>query len=193
MMSRNLLIFSRTSAIVVVLALAFVVSGCGEREPPATPAQVVAPAGENPAYWKYQVKGEFDQVLSNLKTGLETAQFLITDEENLAKGLENNKHMLGGEEKWNTIGFDRATAVLFCSIVFNHEVFNIDMDWSILCPFKVVAYTMKSDPKNVTLITVRPTFLLKDDPRPQAKDVGQRIEKRIVDGIKKGVTMEITG
>ena len=93
-------------------------------------------AANNPALWKYKVKGDFSTVVENLKSGLESSQFIITDEEHLSKGLENNKAMLGGDAKWNTIGFDNVTSINFCSIVFNHEVFNIDMDMSFLCPFK---------------------------------------------------------
>lgn len=147
-------------------------------------------AATNPALWKYEVKGEFSTVVENLKHGLETAQFLITDEELLSKGLENNKHMLGGEKKWNTIGFDQVVSINFCSIVFNHEVFNIDMDMSFLCPFKVVVYTMKKDPTKVTIITVKPTYLLKRD-RPKNRKIGEKVEKRIIEAIKSGVDMKM--
>lgn len=150
----------------------------------------IAQAADNPALWKHRVQGEFDTVLANLKSGLETAQFLISGEEDLAKGLENNKHLLGGDLKWNTIGFDR-DRVHFCSIVFNHEVFNIDMDWSVLCPFKVVAYTMKEAPRTVHLVLVRPTYLLRNDRHRKARDVGQRIEDRIVNAIRSGTGLEL--
>lgn len=148
-------------------------------------------AADNPALWKTRVTGPFDQVLANLKSGLETGQFLISGEEDLAQGLANNKELLGGELKWNTIGFERATAVHFCSIMFNHEVFNIDMDWSVLCPFKVVAYTMKEAPTSVHIVLVRPTYLLKNDRHKQARDIGKRIEDRMVKAIKAGTALEI--
>ena len=142
-------------------------------------------AAENPAFWKHQVKGEFATVLANLKASLEAKQFLITGEENLAKGLENNKQVFGAE-KWNTIGFKDATSVHFCSLVFNQEVFNINMDWSILCPFKLSAYTMKNKPGVVTIITVRPTYLLGQDPHPRAKEIGRKIENRIIEALREG-------
>jgi uncharacterized protein (DUF302 family) len=145
-------------------------------------------AEENPAFWKYKVKGDFATVLSNIKTGLEADQFLITGEENLSKGLENNKQIFG-EDKWNTIGFDNVTAVHFCSMVFNQEVFNIKLDWSILCPFKVVAYTMKAVPQEVTIITVRPSHLLKQDPHKEAEKIGKRMDQRIINAIKAGVSL----
>lgn len=148
-------------------------------------------AAGDEVYWRYQIKGDFDQTLSNLRSGLEAGQFLINDEENLSKGLESNKHMLGGDAKWNTIGFERVTALHFCSITFNHQVFNIDMDWSVLCPFKVVAYTMKSDPGMVKLVMVRPTYILKGSVRKEAGEVGGNIEKRITDAIITGVNLEI--
>lgn len=151
----------------------------------------IAHAADNPALWKHRVQGEFDTVLENLKSGLETAQFLISGEEDLARGLENNKHVLGGDLKWNTIGFDRATAVHFCSIAFNHEVFNIDMDWSVLCPFKVVAYTMKEAPNTVHIVLVRPTHVLRNDRHRKARDVGKRIEDRIVNAVRAGTGLEI--
>ncbi len=146
---------------------------------------LAARAAENPAFWKHQVKGEFATVLANLKTGLEGKQFLITGEENLAKGLENNKQIFGAD-KWNTIGFKDATSVHFCSLVFNQEVFNINMDWSILCPFKVSAYTTKNKPGVVTIVTVRPTYLLAKDPHPKAKEIGRKIEKRIIEALREG-------
>ncbi len=142
-------------------------------------------AAGNPAFWKHQVKGEFPTVLANLKASLEAKQFLITGEENLAKGLENNKQVFGAD-KWNTIGFKDATAVHFCSLVFNQEVFNINMDWSILCPFKLTAYTMKNKPGVVTVITVRPTYLLAKDPHQKAKEIGRRMEKRIIEALLEG-------
>lgn len=142
-------------------------------------------AAENPAFWKHQVKGEFTTVLANLKDSLEAGQFLITGEENLAKGLENNKQIFGAD-KWNTIGFKDATTVHFCSLVFNQEVFNTNMDWSILCPFKLSAYTMKNKPGVVTVITVRPTYLLAKDPHPKAKEIGRKIEKRITEALHEG-------
>ncbi len=142
-------------------------------------------AAENPAFWKHQVKGEFATVLANLKTSLEVNQFLISGEENLAKGLENNKQVFG-VDKWNTIGFRDATTVHFCSLVFNQEVFTINMDWSILCPFKFSVYTMKNKPGVVTIITVRPTYLLARDPHPKAKEIGRKIENRIIKALREG-------
>jgi hypothetical protein len=68
--------------------------------------------------------------------------------------------------------------------VFNQEVFNADLDWSILCPFKLVAYTTKKDPKSVTIIMVRPTYLLERDTNKKAKEVGKKIEDRIVTAIR---------
>lgn len=142
-------------------------------------------AAGNPAFWKHQVKGEFATVLDNLKGSLEAKQFLITGEENLAKGLENNKEVFGAD-KWNTIGFKDVTAVHFCSLVLSQEVFNLNMDWSILCPFKLTAYTMKNKPGVVTIITVRPTYLLAKDPHPKAKEIGRKMEKRIIEALREG-------
>ncbi len=146
-----------------------------------------ASADENPALWKFKVTGHFDAVLEDLKSGLEAGQFVITGEENLAKALAKNRHIIG-DDKWNTIGFQNATAVHFCSLLFNHEVFNINMDWSIMCPFKVVAYSMKSTPDDVTIVMARPTYLLDKDPHPQAKEMGKKIEDRIVGTIKETLT-----
>ena len=146
-----------------------------------------ASAVENSVIWKHQVPGNFASVVDKVKTGLEGAQFLISSEEDLAKGLANNKHILGGEKGWNTIGFAQARAIHFCSIVFNHEAFNIDMDLSYLCPFKVVVYSMKKSPQNVSIITVRPTYLLRNDKRKNVVDLGRRIEKRITDAIMSGI------
>lgn len=152
-----------------------------------TTGSMYVQAAENPAFWKHKVKGDFAAVLSNIKTSLEADQFLITGEENLSKGLENNKQIFG-DDKWNTIGFDNVTAVHFCSLVFNQEVFNIKLDWSILCPFKVVAYTMKAEPQEVTIITTRPSYLLKKDRHKKAKEIGKRMDKRIINAIKAGVS-----
>lgn len=145
-----------------------------------------AQAAENPAFWKHQVKGDFNTVLAGLKGSLEAKQFTITGEENLSKGLENNKKVFG-EDKWNTIGFQNATAIHFCSLVFNQEVFNMSMDWSVLCPFKVVVYNMKKNPDQITILTVRPTYLLANDPQKKAAEVGKKIEERILSSIKEGV------
>lgn len=142
-----------------------------------------AQAADNPALWKYHAKGDYNTVLNGIKTSLKAAQFQITAEEHLSRGLEKNKHLFP-EGKWNTIGFGNVTAVHFCSVVFNQEVFNIDLDWSILCPFKLVAYTSKDAPKDVTIVIVRPTYLLAKDTNKKAKEIGQRIEDRIVAAIK---------
>ncbi|MDH5649981.1 MAG: DUF302 domain-containing protein [Gammaproteobacteria bacterium] len=147
-------------------------------------------AAKNPAFWKTTVTGDFDTVVANLKNGLETGQFIITSEEDLAKGLENNRHMLGGDYKWNTIGFKNVTSIQFCSVVFNHEVFNIDMDLSILCPFKVVAYNMIESPTKVTIITVKPTYLLRQGNSRERK-IGLKIEQRIIDAINVGIKLEM--
>lgn len=143
-------------------------------------------AADNPALWKVQVSGNYAEVLAGVKRGIEAGQFQLTGEENLSKGIENNKDIFP-KGKWNTIGFDRVTSVHFCSIVFNHEVFNMNMDWSFLCPFKVVLYTMKANPRLVTVEFVRPTYLLAQDPYPGASDVAKRIEDRIVAAIRDGL------
>jgi uncharacterized protein (DUF302 family) len=162
---------------------------CDRREPdvplPTAPPASSAPS-ESTALWHHTVKGDFSDVLGKLKTGLQVAQFQLTGEENLAKGLENNKHLFP-DGQWNTIGFENVTALHFCSVVFNQEVFNIKMDWSVLCPFKLVAYTMKSAPDEVTILTIRPTYLLANDPHPRAKEIGQKIEDRIVSAVKDGL------
>lgn len=161
----------------LLLCLAVVVSGM----------IVPAHAAENPAFWKYQAKGEFAAVLTHLKHGLEAAQFQILMEENLSKGLENNKHLFPAG-KWNTIGFDNVTSIHFCSVVINQEAFNIDLDWSILCPFKLVAYTTKKAPKDVTVVMVKPTYILEKDKHPKAKEVGKKIEERIINAVKEGLS-----
>jgi hypothetical protein len=145
-----------------------------------------AAAADNPALWKHRVKGEFTTILTQVKDGLITAQFQITGEENLSQGIANNKDVFP-EGKWNTIGFDHVTAVHFCSVVFNQEVFNIDLDWAVLCPFKVVAYTMKKAPQEVNLVLVKPTYILAKDTHKQARAVSERIEKRIVEAIMDGL------
>ena len=123
-------------------------------------------------------------MLENVKSGLEGQQFLITGEENLSKGLENNKKVFG--EKWNTIGFKDATSVHFCSLVFNQEVFNLNMDWSILCPFKLVVYNMKARPDQIFILTARPTYLLKDDAHKKAPEIGKKMEDRIIRAVMEG-------
>lgn len=145
-----------------------------------------ARAGENPAFWKHQVKGDFNTVLANMKSGIEAKQFLVTEEENLSKGLENNKQVFG--DKWNTIGFQNVTALHFCSLALNQEVFNINMDWSILCPFKVVLYTMKGKPDQITVITTRPSYLLQKDPHPRAKEIGKKVDERVLGAIKEAIS-----
>lgn len=148
----------------------------------------VAKTKGNPALWKHKVTGDFSQVLDSVKSALIADQFMITGEENLALGLKNNRNVFG-EDKWNTIGFKDVTAVHFCSLVFNHEVFNINMDWSMLCPFKVVLYTMEQSPDEINIITLRPVYLLKYDPHPRAGEIGKKIEERIVDSLKKGASL----
>jgi uncharacterized protein (DUF302 family) len=150
-------------------------------------AGLTSQAADNPAFWKYKVKGEFAEVLTHVKHGIEAAQFQITAEENLSKGLENSKHLFP-EGQWNTIGFDNVTAVHFCSLVFNQEVFNIDLDWSILCPFKLVVYTAKKAPKDVTIVLIKPIYILAKDANPKARDVAQRIEDRIIGALKEGLS-----
>lgn len=80
------------------------------------------------------------------------------------------------------------TALHFCSIVFNQEVFNIDLDWSILCPFKLVVYNTRKAPRDITIVTVKPTYLLAQDKNKKAGDIGRRIEARIVRAIEEGLS-----
>ena len=140
-------------------------------------------AADNPALWKHYTKGEFGNVIMGLKTGLQVAQFQITAEEHLSRGLEKNKDLFP-KGQWNTIGFDNVAAIHFCSVVFNQEVFNVDLDWSILCPFKLVAYTMKPAPKDVTIVIVRPTYIMASDKNKKAAVVAKRIEERIITAIR---------
>lgn len=182
-------LISRVLTVSVVLGLA----ACNRDEsvpPVSAPTAETAPAApsastENPALWKHHVKGDFVKILSGVKNELQAAQFQLTGEENLSKGLEKNKHLFANEE-WNTIGFENVTALHFCSVVFNQEVFNVKMDWSVLCPFKLVMYTMKSAPEDVTIVMVRPTYLLANDPQPRAHEVGRVIEERITTAIQDG-------
>lgn len=143
-------------------------------------------AADNPALWKYQVKGDFNAVLASLKSGLEAKQFQITAEENMSKGLENNKAIFG-KDKWNTIGFKNVTVVHFCSMVFNQEVYNLNMDLAILCPFKAVVYNMKAKPDQITIMTIRPSYLVEKDPFKKSAEVGKKIEERIIATIKESV------
>ena len=143
-------------------------------------------SAENSALWKHRVKGDFNTVLTNLKAGLEAKQFQITAEENMSKGLENNKKVFG-ENKWNSIGFQNVTVVHFCSLVFNHEVYNINMDYAVLCPFKAVVYNMKVKPDQITIQMTRPTYLVAQYQHPKAKEIGKKIEDKIVAAIKEAV------
>lgn len=179
----------------VFLSVSLGLVACNRSEPEApvstAPAESAPLASseasaENPALWRLHAKGNFSQILAGIKNALQVAQFQLTGEENLAKGLEKNKHLFANEE-WNTIGFDNVTALHFCSVVFNQEVFNVKMDWSVLCPFKLVLYTMKTAPDEVTIVMLRPTYLLANDPHPRAQEIGRLIEDRITNAIKDGV------
>lgn len=151
-----------------------------------TAGQVVASDTGNPALWKHHVAGNFEEVLDSIRHGLETEQFTISDEQDLSGALERNKETLG-EDRWNTIGFDQVRAVHFCSLLFNQRAFNTNIDLSILCPFKLVAYTMKAAPREVTVITVRPSYLVQHDPEARSRELGQQMEERIIRAIKTGL------
>jgi uncharacterized protein (DUF302 family) len=144
-----------------------------------------AAAGDNPALWKHSVGGDYAKVLAGIRHGLAAAQFQILGEDNLSRGLENNMEIFGAD-RWNTIGFGRVTTLHFCSLAFNQQVFNMDMDWSVLCPFKVSVYNMRSDPQRIHLVLVRPTWILGQDPHPRAREIGQAIEARIVEALREG-------
>lgn len=143
-------------------------------------------ADDNPAIWKLEVKDNYGALLEDVKSGLEAQQFSIVSEDNLANALATNREVIG-KDKWNTIGFLEARAIHFCSLLFNAEVFNLNMDYSILCPFKVVLYQMASTPDTVTILMVRPTYLLAQFKDPSARAVGQKIEDRIVAAIKEAL------
>lgn len=150
-------------------------------------ALVAAPArsAENPALWKASVRGDHARVLAAVRAGLEAHQFQILGEDNLSRGLENNLEIFGAQ-RWNTIGFGNVTAVHFCSLAFNQQVFNINMDWAILCPFKVVVFNMKATPDRIELMLLRPGWILSADPHPDARRIGALIEQRIVEALKEG-------
>jgi len=147
----------------------------------ATPASS-ADGACNPALWKIQVKDDYAALLEDVKSGLEAQGFNIVSESNLAGALATNREVLG-MDKWNTIGFNEARAVQFCSLLFNQEVLNLNMDYSVLCPFKVVLYTMKANPDMVTILMVRPTYLLAHYDDPSASAVGKKIEDRIIEAV----------
>jgi uncharacterized protein (DUF302 family) len=149
-------------------------------------SSVAVQADENPAVWKREVKGHFDVVLEDVKSALEASQFTISSEHDLARALARNRDIFG-EGEWNTIGYREATAVSFCSLVFNQQVFNLNMDYSILCPFKVVLYSMDEAPDVVTIITVRPTYLLAHFPDPGAKKIAEKIERRILGALTEAI------
>jgi len=145
--------------------------------------KVAAGSDCNPAIWKRVVKDNYAALLEDVKSNLEVHQFTIVGEHDLAKALATNREVLGKDE-WNTVGFSEATALHFCSLVFNKEVFNKNMDYSILCPFKVVLYSMEDSPEMVTVIMVRPTYLLAHYNDPTAYEVGRKIESRILSAIE---------
>ncbi|KAA3627817.1 MAG: DUF302 domain-containing protein [Proteobacteria bacterium] len=140
----------------------------------------------NPALWKHHTTGDFAEVLDAIKFGLETHQFTITSEQNLSGALERNKEALG-EMRWNTIGFDHVQAVHFCSLLFNLDAINTDIDLAVLCPFKLVAYTTRAAPRKVTVITIRPSYLVQHEPSAKAKELGEQMEQRIISAIKAGM------
>jgi uncharacterized protein (DUF302 family) len=156
----------------------------------AAVAAAPAMAADNPALIKYQARGKFDDVLHRLKAGLEERQFLISHEDNLARALENNKHIFLGEQ-WNRVGFGNAVAVHFCSLTFNQEVFNTNMDWSVLCPFKVVVYNMKANPELIYIVMSRPSLIFSQDSDPRGLEIGRRIDERITNAIRDGVNLII--
>lgn len=147
-------------------------------------------AADNPALIKFQAKGGFEDVLHRVKAGLEAKQFLISHEDNLARALENNKHLFMGGD-WNKIGFQNAVAVHFCSLTFNHEVFNTNMDWSVLCPFKVVVYNTRTRPDTVYIVMTRPSLIFTQDSDPRGMAIGRRIDERITSAIREGVNLII--
>jgi uncharacterized protein (DUF302 family) len=152
----------------------------------AAPMAAGAEEDGNPAIWKMVVQDNYAALLEDVKSGLEAQQFTILEESDLAGALATNREIIG-MDKWNTIGFDEARAVHFCSLLFNQEVLNLNMDYSILCPFKVVLYSMKDKPDQVTILMVRPTYLLAHYEDPSAEMIGKKIEERILAAIKEAM------
>lgn len=140
---------------------------------------------KNPAFWKHHVTGDYAETLDSLRTGLEAHQFTITGENDLSGALERNKEALG-MDKWNTIGFENVRAISFCSVLFNLNSINTDIDLAILCPFKLVIYNTRQAPREITVITVRPSYLVQHESSAKAKEMGEQMEQRIITAIKAG-------
>jgi len=47
-----------------------------------------------------------------------------------------------------------------------------------------VVYTMKTAPKDVTIVIVRPTYIMASDKNKKAAAVAKRIEERIITAIR---------
>ncbi|MGD2083059.1 MAG: DUF302 domain-containing protein [Chromatiales bacterium] len=150
------------------------------------PLPAVAEDDANPAIWKMEVQDNYAALLEDVKSGLEAQQFTVLYVSDLAGALATNREVLG-VDKWNTIGFDQAQAVQFCSLLFNQEVLNLNMDYSVLCPFKVVLYSMQDKPDMVTILMVRPTYVLAHYKDPSAAEIGKRIEDRIIAALKEAM------
>ena len=54
--------------------------------------------------------------------------------------------------------------------------------------FKLVAYSMKKTPKDVTIVIQRPSYALDKDPHPRAREIGKKVDERIMSAIKEGVS-----
>jgi len=72
------------------------------------------------------------------------------------------------------IGFKRVTAIHRCFIGFNYKTYKIGMDLPNLCPFKVLADSMRNSPQTAHIITLRPTYLLRQDNRKKVRELGKR-------------------
>ena len=77
------------------------------------------------------------------------------------------------------------TGVHFCLIVSNQEVYKLNKDLAVLCPFKLVVYNMKAKPDQITILTTRSPYL--GDRNKKVREAGKKIEERIVTAIKESV------
>ncbi len=132
-------------ATILMLISLIMLAGCTSPERPAMPEYTK----------RYVTEGKFEDVKQDIMIVIADRGLVINDTSHIAKMLDRTGKDLDTTKKIFH-GEDQAQAFSFCSAVISRKTMEADPHNIVFCPYTIVIYVTKDEPKKVYVAYQRP-------------------------------------
>ena len=157
--------------IAAMLAAALLLGNC------ALAGEAAEKAGKREPYlWTKTVRGDFEQVIADIKSAAGSRNFPVTNVRDFKKRFDQRLERIGG----GTIPYAHYTILEFCNLMLGIESLRKDARMGVFMPCRMVVYA-RAGSGEVVLMTVNPYFMPEVLHNAELRAIARQVEQVILE------------